>query len=131
MSELDPDITLSRIRPPELPANFLSRRHLFELIDGRAPGYTMVVAPAGYGKTSLIAEWAKQSKKKVIWYTMSENDSSVGVPTYLISAIRQVIPNFAPDLEATTVTAVFREVANLTEDIVLVLDNVVDAFTSH
>jgi ATP/maltotriose-dependent transcriptional regulator MalT len=129
MSELDSDITLSRVRPPELPVNFLSRRHLFELIDGRAPGYTMVVAPAGYGKTSLIAEWAKQSKKKVAWYTMSENDSSVGVPTYLISAIRQVIPNFAPDLEATTVTAVFREVANLNEDIVLVLDNVVDAFT--
>jgi ATP/maltotriose-dependent transcriptional regulator MalT len=129
MSELDPDITLSRIRPPELPANFLSRRHLFELIDGRAPGYTMVVAPAGYGKTSLIAEWAKQSKKKVIWYTMSENDSSVGVPTFLISAIRQVIPNFAPDLEAKTVTSIFQAVANLNEDIVLVLDNVVDAFT--
>lgn len=129
MSELDPDITLSRIRPPELPANFLSRRHLFELIDGRAPGYTMVVAPAGYGKTSLIAEWAKQSKKKVAWYTMSENDSSVGVPTYLISAIRQVIPNFAPDLEAKTVTSIFQAVANLNEDIVLVLDNVVDAFT--
>jgi ATP/maltotriose-dependent transcriptional regulator MalT len=129
MSVLDPDITLSRIRPPELPANFLSRRHLFELIDGRAPGYTMVVAPAGYGKTSLIAEWAKQSKKKVIWYTMSENDSSVGVPTYLISAIRQVIPNFAPDLEAKTVTSIFQAVANLNEDIVLVLDNVVDAFT--
>jgi LuxR family transcriptional regulator, maltose regulon positive regulatory protein len=129
MSVLDPDITLSRIRPPELPANFLSRRHLFELIDGRAPGYTMVVAPAGYGKTSLIAEWAKQSKKKVAWYTMSENDSSVGVPTYLISAIRQVIPDFAPDLEAKTVTSFFQEVANLNEDIVLVLDNVVDAFT--
>lgn len=129
MSELDPDITLSRIRPPELPANFLSRRHLFELIDGRAPGYTMVVAPAGYGKTSLIAEWAKQSKKKIIWYTMSESDSSVGVPTYLISAIRQVIPNFAPDLEAKTVTSIFQAVANLNEDIVLVLDNVVDALT--
>jgi len=129
MSEFDPDITLSRIRPPELPANFLSRRHLFGLIDGRAPGYTMVVAPAGYGKTSLIAEWAKQSKKKVIWYTMSENDSSVGVPTFLISAIRQVIPNFAPDLEAKTVTSIFQAIANLNEDIVLVLDNVVDAFT--
>ena len=70
MSEHDSRITLSRVRPPELPANFLSRRHLFELIDDRAPGYTMVVAPAGYGKTSLIAEWAKQSKKKVFWYTM-------------------------------------------------------------
>jgi ATP/maltotriose-dependent transcriptional regulator MalT len=129
MSVLDPDITLSRIRTPELPANFLSRRHLFELIDGRAPGYTMVVAPAGYGKTSLIAEWAKQSKKKVVWYTMSESDSLVGVPTYLISAIRQVIPSFAPDLEAKTVTSIYQAVANLNEDIVLVLDNVVDAFT--
>ena len=36
MSELDSDITLSRVRPPELPANFLSRHHLFELIDDDA-----------------------------------------------------------------------------------------------
>lgn len=129
MSELYSDITLSRIRPPELPANFLSRRHLFELIDDRAPGYTLVVAPAGYGKTSLIAEWAKQSKKKVIWYTMSETDSSVGLAEYLISAIRQEFPNFAPDLEAKTVTSIFQAIANLKEEIVLVLDNVVDVFT--
>ena len=129
MTQLDSSITLSRIRPPELPANFLSRRHLFELIDGRAPGYTMVVAPAGYGKTSLIAEWAKQSKKKVIWYTMSETDSSIGLAAYLISAIRQEFPDFAPDLEAKTVTSIFQAIADLDEDIVLVLDNVVDAFT--
>jgi LuxR family transcriptional regulator, maltose regulon positive regulatory protein len=129
MTALDSDITLSRIRPPELPANFLSRRHLFELIDDQAPGYTMVVAPAGYGKTSLIAEWAKQSKKKVIWYTMSETDSAIGLATYLMSAIRQEFPNFAPDLEAKTVTSIFQAIANLEEDIVLVLDNVVDVFT--
>lgn len=129
MSEIDPDITLSRIRPPELPANFLARRHLFDLIDDRAPGYTMVVAPAGYGKTSLIAEWAKHSKKKVIWYTMSETDTFVGIAEYLISAIRQVIPNFAPDLETKTVTSIFQAIADLKEDVVLVLDNVVDAFT--
>lgn len=129
MSELDSNITLSRIRPPELPANFLSRRHLFELIDDRAPGYTMVVAPAGYGKTSLIAEWAAQSNKKVVWYTMSETDSTDVIVKYLISAVRQVIPNFAPDLEAKTVTSIFQAIAELNENIVLVLDNVVDAFT--
>ena len=129
MSELDPDITLSRIRPPELPANFLSRRHLFELIDGRAPGYTLVLAPAGYGKTSLISEWAKQSKKKVVWYTMSESDKLGEIPTYLISAIRQVFPNFETQTEEITVTSIYKAIANLNEDIVLVLDNVVDAFT--
>ena len=129
MTELDSDITLSRIRPPELPANFLARRHLFELIDDRAPGYTMVVAPAGYGKTSLIAEWAKHSKKKVIWYAMSETDTGVGIAEYLISAVRQVIPNFAPDLETKTVTSIFQAIGELKEEVVLVLDNVVDAFT--
>lgn len=129
MSEPDSNITLSRIQPPELPANFLSRRHLFELIDDRAPGYTMVVAPAGYGKTSLIAEWAVQSNKKVVWYTMSETDSADGIAKYLISAVRQAFPNFEPDLEAKTVTSIFQAIANLDEDIVLVLDNVVDAFT--
>ena len=129
MSELDSNITLSRIRPPELPANFLSRRHLFELIDDRAPGYTMVVAPAGYGKTSLIAEWAAQSNKKVVWYTMSETDSADGIAKYLISAVRQAFPNFELDLEVITVTSIFQAIADLDEDIVLVLDNVVDAST--
>jgi len=129
MSEPDSNITLSRIRPPELPANFLSRRHLFELIDDRAPGYTMVVAPAGYGKTSLIAEWAGQSNKKVVWYTMSETDGAEGIAKYLISAVRQAFPNFEPDLEAQTVTSIFQAIADLDEDMVLVLDNVVDAFT--
>ncbi len=129
MSELDSDITLSRIRPAQLPANFLSRHHLFELIDDRAPGYTLVVAPAGYGKTSLISEWVKQSKKKVVWYTMSESDNLGEIPTYLISAIRQVIPNFETQTEELTVTSIYKAIANLNEDIVLVLDNVVDAYT--
>ena len=129
MSEPDSNITLSRILPPEVPANFLSRRHLFNLIDDRAPGYTLVIAPAGYGKTSLMAEWAAQSKKKVAWYTMSENDKLGEVSIYLLSAIRQVIPNFAADLDEPSVTSIFKAIANLNEDIVLILDNVVDAFT--
>ena len=129
MSEPDSNITLSRILPPEVPANFLSRHHLFNLIDDRAPGYTLVIAPAGYGKTSLMAEWAAQSKKKVAWYTMSENDKLGEVSIYLLSAIRQVIPNFAADLDEPSVTSIFKAIANLNEDIVLILDNVVDAFT--
>jgi ATP/maltotriose-dependent transcriptional regulator MalT len=60
---------------------------------------------------------------------MSDTDSSVGLAEYLISAIRQEFPNFAPDLEAKTVTSIFQAIANLKEDIVLVLDNVVDVFT--
>lgn len=89
----------------------------------------MVVAPAGYGKTSLLAEWATQSKKKVIWYTMSESDSSDGIAHYLTCAIKQVIPNFAIERNSNSVTSVFQEISKLKEDVVLILDNVVDSFT--
>lgn len=129
MSDPHLEITPSRIRPPVLPANFLSRRHLFNLIDDRAPGYTMLVAPAGYGKTSLMAEWAAQSKKKVIWYSMSETDALNGIGTHLLSAVRQVIPGFELVQTEISVTKVFQTLANLKEDVVLVLDNVVDSFT--
>jgi hypothetical protein len=57
------------------------------LFEKNVPGVTVVVAPAGYGKTSLMSEWASQSKKKVAWYTMSENDKLGEVSIYLLSAI--------------------------------------------
>lgn len=129
MSGITPEVTPSRILPPVLPPNFLSRRHLFQLIDDRAPGYTMVVAPTGYGKTTLLAEWAAQSEKKVIWYTMSESDSPDGIAHHLLRAIKEVIPDFETDPNLISVATIFRAIAKLNEDVVLVLDNVVDAFT--
>ncbi len=129
MSGSSLEITPSRILPPVLPPNFLSRRHLFKLIDDRAPGYTMVVAPTGYGKTALLAEWAAQSEKKVIWYTMSESDSPDGIAHHLLSAVKQVVPDFETELDAISVATIFRAIAKLNEDVVLILDNVVDSFT--
>jgi ATP/maltotriose-dependent transcriptional regulator MalT len=60
---------------------------------------------------------------------MSESDKMGEIPTYLISAIRQVIPNFETQTEELTVTSIYQAIANLNEDIVLVLDNVVDTAT--
>lgn len=123
------EITPSRILPPVLPPNYLSRRHLFKLIDDRTPGYTMVVAPTGYGKTALLAEWAAQSEKKVIWYTMSETDSIDGVAHHLLGAIQKVIPDFKIEYEVISITSIYRAMSKLKEDVVIVLDNVVDSFT--
>ena len=103
MSGSSLEITPSRILPPVLPPNFLSRRHLFKLIDDRAPGYTMVVAPTGYGKTALLAEWSAQCEKKVIWYTMSESDSPDGIAQHLLSAIKQAIPDFENEVDEISV----------------------------
>lgn len=92
-------ITLSRTQIPRLPHGFLSRRHLFPLVDCEAPGTTLVIAPAGYGKTTLIAEWAQSQPNNVIWMTIANGDTLNEMSAMMISATRHILPEFAPWFE--------------------------------
>ncbi len=92
-------VTVSRTLIPTLPADYLSRRRLFPLIDNDHSGTTFVIAPDGYGKTSLVAEWAQNQGSNVIWMTVTNSDSLNEMSAMMIIATRQVIPGFAPWFE--------------------------------
>lgn len=87
-------IVMARILIPALPPGYLSRKHLFPLIDNDSSGTTFVIAPAGFGKTSLVADWAQNQERGVIWMTVTSGDSLNEMSAMLIAATRQVIPNF-------------------------------------
>ena len=93
--EVTSGVTLSRTVIPTLPPNYLSRKHLFHLLVHPAPQTTVVLAPAGYGKTSLVAEWANTQRDRVIWVTLTESDSLEEMSQIFIQATRNVIPGFA------------------------------------
>ena len=97
-------VTLSRALVPTLAPNFISRKRLFPLLTHTAPSTTVVIAPAGYGKTSLVAEWAKQSNDPVIWMTITDSDSVNEMSALLIQATRQVLPGFAAWFEKEQLT---------------------------
>jgi LuxR family maltose regulon positive regulatory protein len=44
------------------------------LADPSAPPLVMLVAPAGYGKTTLLREWAKRDARPFAWVTVQEGD---------------------------------------------------------
>ena len=92
-------VTISRTLIPTLPPGYLSRRRLFPLIDNENSGSTFVIAPAGYGKTSLVAEWAQNQSKGVIWMTVANGDTVNEMSAMMIAATRRVIPEFAPWFE--------------------------------
>ncbi|MEO0010862.1 MAG: hypothetical protein RIQ39_451 [Actinomycetota bacterium] len=92
-------VTVSRTLIPTLPADYLSRRRLFPLIDNDQSGTTFLIAPDGYGKTSLVAEWAQNQGSNVIWMTVTNSDSLNEMSAMMIMATRQVIPEFAPWFE--------------------------------
>ena len=89
-----PGVTLSRTLPPAIPPHFLSRSGLFAHLNRSAPASTLVIAPAGYGKSSLVAEWASQQSDPVIWLTLAESDSLQEMSALFVQATRNVIPGF-------------------------------------
>ena len=89
--------SVSRSLKPSLPANFISRPHLFNLFEKNVPGVTVVVAPAGYGKTSLVSEWAQSTDRPTIWLSMDPSDSIQSFFEQIAFSIRQAIPDFQFD----------------------------------
>ena len=123
-------VTISRTLIPTLPPGNLSRKHLFPLIDNDVSGTTFVIAPGGYGKSSLVAEWAQNQSKGVIWMTVANADTLNEMSAMLITATRRVLPGFAPWFEKEQPlrpTDVVRrwgnELLQSGEEFIFVLDN--------
>ncbi len=71
-------LVLTKLRVPVVRPRVLSRARLVERLSAkRHPGLILVCAPAGYGKTTLLAEWAQSLLKKqaaVAWYALDASD---------------------------------------------------------
>ncbi|MGB6580473.1 MAG: hypothetical protein WBF34_21420, partial [Streptosporangiaceae bacterium] len=62
---------------------------------GSDPALTLVICPAGFGKTTLLAAWyqAETARRPVAWLTLDEADNDpVVLWSYVIEALRQVCP---------------------------------------
>lgn len=125
-----PGVNLSRTLPPVLPPNFISRKSILADIAIDRAGLTIVAAPAGYGKTSLVAEFVSNLETPVAWVTFDDSDDEEFFNSHLMQAIRNAIPNFGiwysreePMGVAEFLRDVLTEIGNLKSHLVLVLDN--------
>ncbi|HST42388.1 MAG TPA: LuxR C-terminal-related transcriptional regulator [Conexibacter sp.] len=70
----------TKLSPPTPPVSLLPRRRLFtRLAHGTANGTTLVCAPAGSGKTALVASWLRSSAAvtwPVAWLSLDRRDDS-------------------------------------------------------
>ncbi len=88
---------------PTLPVKRVERPALLQrLDDGLAAGraVTLISAPAGYGKSTLAAEWAAQSQRAVAWLSLDETDDNpLHFFAYLIAALQRVDPQVGAALQ--------------------------------
>jgi LuxR family maltose regulon positive regulatory protein len=77
---------------PPLPGRLLRRARLFAALDaGAARGVTLLVAPPGWGKSSLLCSWLHQpdDSRAVAWVSLGRGDDDpVRFWTYVLAALR-------------------------------------------
>ncbi|KAB1911376.1 LuxR C-terminal-related transcriptional regulator, partial [Micromonospora sp. AMSO31t] len=80
-----------RLAPAALPEPVLVRPRLIDRLDRGAAGpVTLVLAPAGWGKTTLLAGWARtvRAEPPPAWVTVEEGDTGERLWAYLAAALR-------------------------------------------
>ena len=60
---------------------------------------TLVSAPAGYGKTTLVSSWLRQNDVSSTWLSLDEGDNDpLRFLQYLVIALQKIVPEIQPDL---------------------------------
>lgn len=95
-------ITRPRVVRPRHRADLLSRPRLQHILHGFLDRQlVLVIAPAGYGKTSALLDFAGTLQVPVCWYALSAVDRNLHrFAAHFIAAIAQQFPDFGRDSDA-------------------------------
>jgi LuxR family transcriptional regulator, maltose regulon positive regulatory protein len=134
--KLPVELVVSKLRRPSARLGAVRRSLLIErLARGDPRPVVWVVAPAGYGKTTLLSQWAERSGQAFAWVSLDEGDNDPNVLlTYVAEALnavepigQQVFDALAPrgsSVPDSVVAALGFALSAMTSPVVLVLDDV-------
>ena len=149
VAALERDVLLAtKLHLPRPQPGFVPRPRLAEALDeGLARRLVLVCAPAGFGKTALLADWAGRGKLRVAWLSLDAGDNDPArFWRHVVAALDQACPGIAeraspllgPPAPASfegLVTALVNELAahSAGDGVLLVLDDyhLIDAPPVH
>ncbi len=121
--------------PPPQPKIVLRPRLIERLNEGLDRRLTLVSAPAGFGKTTLVGEWLAALPRPAAWLSLDEGDSD---PTRFLACLVAALQTIAADIgegalgalqssqpppTEAILTALLNEIAAVEDDFVLILDD--------
>jgi LuxR family maltose regulon positive regulatory protein len=124
--------------PPEPPHLVPRQRLLAQVDEGLSRRLTLISAPAGFGKTTLLSEWRASTtghRWPLTWLSLDEGDSDpVRFLAYVVAALQQIDPAIGHATQAmlqspqplpseVLLTALINDIAAVASPFALVLDD--------
>jgi LuxR family maltose regulon positive regulatory protein len=146
-----PLLTTKLYIPPIQPELEPRPRLVERLQEGLHRKLTLISAPAGFGKTTLLSEWAAQLKRPIAWLSLDEGDNDpVRFLAYLVATLQAVEPQLgggvpgilqapgiatasAPPPVESVLTVLINRISAIPDHFALVLDDyhVIEAPAIH
>lgn len=141
-------ILTTKLSAPRARAQRVARPRLTQrLMEGLHHQMTLISAPAGFGKTTLLSEWREVSAKEAVsiaWVSLDKNDNDLTrFMTYIIAALQTIQPDLgkhaqallsaAPVASEAVLVSLINDLAAFNGEIAIVLDDahVIEAQTVH
>jgi LuxR family maltose regulon positive regulatory protein len=126
----------TKLYTPPLRADLVPRPHLdVRLSEGSNRKLTLVSAPAGFGKSTLVSSWLAESGVQAAWLSLDQGDNDpVRFWMYFIAAVQSIHQEIgeearqilsAPQLRSTEPVAIslINDISELAYDLIVVLDD--------
>jgi LuxR family transcriptional regulator, maltose regulon positive regulatory protein len=127
-------LLLTKLNRPRLSGDLVHRPRLLSQLQSLST-LSLVVAPAGYGKTTLVSSWLETSPLLNTWLTLDESDNDfANFVNYLIAAVQTCFPRIgdktaslfkvtsSPSVASVSKTLI-NELSAVEQDFILVLDD--------
>ena len=132
------NLLATKLYIPSTRKNLVERQPLLQRLNDawlQNKKLVLVSAPAGYGKTTLVAEWIHSLPVKAAWYSLDDGDNDPArFITYLIAALQQIDHRLGKDSAAmlhspqplpaeVVLTSLINEISIVSEPFILVIDD--------
>ncbi len=126
----------TKLDPLQISSNLVIRPRLIDYLNHNLDrNFTLISAPAGYGKTTLLVQWLNEIERPVAWLSLDEYDNDLALfLSYFLAAVRSLYPQGAertyallqaPSLPSPEVISamLINDISALEEAFILALDD--------
>ncbi len=136
---LKSDLLASKLYMPQLRAGLVQRPQVIEQLEqGTRRALTLISAPAGSGKTTILNSWLREARVMTAWLSLDGHDNDLQrFWLYVLAALDKLHPDMFKDAQELLVaartrqsppienvlTALINDLMQIEDDVVLVLDD--------